>query len=172
MHELETARLCLRVHRLDDFAECAAMWRDPEVTRHVGGKPQSEEEVWARLLRYVGHWQALGFGYWAVRERGTDRFVGEVGFANFKRDIQPTLGDAPEAGWVLARWSHGQGFATEAMRAVLAWSAAHLPGRDTVCIIDQGNATSIKVAGKIGYRLVGEATYRGAQILSYVRPYG
>jgi RimJ/RimL family protein N-acetyltransferase len=171
MHQLETARLTLRIHRLDDFGECAAMWRDPEVTRHIGGKPQGEEEVWARLLRYIGHWHALGFGYWVVRERGSERFIGEVGFANFKREIQPALGDAPEAGWVLARWSHGQGFATEAVRAVLAWSTRYLPERDTVCIIDHGNITSVRVAEKVGYTLVGEASYRGAPVLSYVRRY-
>jgi RimJ/RimL family protein N-acetyltransferase len=43
---LETARLELRAHRLDDFAACAAMWADPIVARYIGGKPLSEEETW------------------------------------------------------------------------------------------------------------------------------
>jgi len=48
---LETERLRLRGHRLDDFPASAAMWADPVVTRHTTGKPQTREEVWLRLLR-------------------------------------------------------------------------------------------------------------------------
>ena len=36
---LETDRLVLRRHRLDDFPHAARMWGDPAVTRHVGGRP-------------------------------------------------------------------------------------------------------------------------------------
>jgi RimJ/RimL family protein N-acetyltransferase len=43
---IETERLKLRGHRLGDFGACAAMWADPIVTRHIGGRPFSEEESW------------------------------------------------------------------------------------------------------------------------------
>ena len=84
---LESERLKLRGHRLDDSVHSAAMWADPEVTRYIGGKPLTEEESWARLLRYVGHWSLLGFGYWLVEEKMTGNFIGEVGFADYKRDL-------------------------------------------------------------------------------------
>jgi RimJ/RimL family protein N-acetyltransferase len=168
--ELETARLRMRGHRLDDFADCAALWGDPEVTRFIGGKPSTPEEAWARLLRYVGHWQLLDFGFWNVSEKASGRFVGEVGFANFHRVIEPPLGDAPEMGWVLAPWSHGKGYATEAVRAALAWGDVHFGDRATVCIIDRGNTASMRVAEKAGFQLVGDATYRGDTVHSYIRP--
>ena len=57
---LETPRLALRAHRRDDFAACAAMWADPEVVRHIGGRTFSAEESWSRLLRYGGLWTLLG----------------------------------------------------------------------------------------------------------------
>lgn len=93
---LETERLKLRGHRMDDFPACAAMWADPVVTRHFGHS-FSEEESWTRFLRYFGHWSVLGFGSWLVEERATGNFVGEVGFANYRRAIEPPL-DAPEIG--------------------------------------------------------------------------
>src|ERR1700728_4453717 len=96
---LETERLRLRGHRLDDFAACADMWADPIVTRHIGGQPFSEEESWTRLLRYAGHWALLGFGYWVVHEKDSQRFVGEVGFLNARREIAPSFGGTPEIGW-------------------------------------------------------------------------
>ena len=98
---LDTERLTMRGHTLADFDECLAMWTDPVVMRHLGGRPLTMEEMWARLLRYAGSWSLLGFGYWVVRERATGRFVGEVGLADLRRDIEPRLGGVPEAGWVL-----------------------------------------------------------------------
>jgi len=86
---VETARLRLRGHGVEDFAACAAMWADPVVTRYIGGRPFSGEEAWTRLLRYAGHWALLGFGYWVAEERSTGAFVGELGFADYQRDLSP-----------------------------------------------------------------------------------
>jgi RimJ/RimL family protein N-acetyltransferase len=150
--ELSTERLTMRGHRREDFEDCAAMWGDPVVTRFIGGKPSTREQAWARLLRYVGHWALLGFGYWVVCEKGTGRFVGEVGFANFKRDIEPPLGDDPEMGWVLAPWAFGKGFATEAVQAARVWMDEDFRAPRTVCMIDPENVASLRVAEKCGYR--------------------
>lgn len=166
---LDTERLTLRGHTLADFEACAAMWADPLVTRHIGGRPSSEEEVWARVLRYAGLWALLGFGYWVVRERATGRFVGEVGLADFRRDLTPALGDAPEVGWALAPWAHGRGFATEAVRAALAWGDAHLGPSRTACLITPENVASIRVAAKCGYRETARATYKGVGTLIFER---
>lgn len=167
---LATDRLLLRGHTTADLAACAAMWADPLVTRHIGGRPLSEEEVWARVLRYAGLWALLGFGYWAVHERTSGRFVGEVGLADFRRDVTPPLGDAPELGWVLAPWAHGRGFATEAVRGALGWSDSHLgPPQRTVCLIDPDNAASLRVAGKCGYRALAPAVYKGRSTLVFER---
>jgi len=100
--DLKTARLLLRGHQRGDLADCAAMWADSAVTFHIGGKPFTREETWARLLRYVGHWALLGFGYWVIVDKSSERFVGEVGFADFERGMVPPLDGVPEIGWALA----------------------------------------------------------------------
>ena len=166
---IDTERLTLRGHRLEDFSECTAMWADPEVTRHIGGRPFSAEEVWTRLLRYVGHWSLMGFGYWVIRERASGRFVGEVGFADYKRDIEPSLGGAPEIGWALASWARGKGFATEAVRAAVAWGAVHFGSARTACLISPGNLQSIRVAEKCGYKERERTTYKGQPIFIFER---
>ena len=172
VHILETERLRLRGHRVEDFAHSAAMWADPVVARFVGGKPLSEEETWAKLLRYVGHWSLLGFGYWLVEEKATGEFVGEVGFANYKRDVQPSLEGMPEAGWVLAREAHGKGYATEALRAVLGWGEMRFGKTRTACMIHPENAASIRVAEKCGYREPKLASYKGESVLLFMREPG
>jgi RimJ/RimL family protein N-acetyltransferase len=44
--ELETNRLRLRGHRLEDFEDCFALWSDPDVVRYIGGKPLGRKSVW------------------------------------------------------------------------------------------------------------------------------
>jgi RimJ/RimL family protein N-acetyltransferase len=166
---IETERLILRAHRLDDFEVLAAMWADPDVVRHIGGKPSSRDESWARLLRYCGHWQLLGFGYWAVELKGASGMIGDVGFADWKRDITPALDGAPEAGWVFSPKVHGRGVASEAVRAVHAWGDRHFGGRATSCIINPDNGASIRMAEKFGYREFVRAEYKGSPVIQFRR---
>ena len=162
---LDTPRLTLRGHTPADLGDCAAMWGDARVTQHILRHPATAEEVWARMLRYAGLWSLVGYGYWVVRERATGQFVGEVGLADFHRAITPSL-DAPEAGWVLTAGAHGRGYATEAVRAMLAWAdrqtapPALTTGR-TVCLIAPENTASVRVAEKCGFGGSGTVLYNG-----------
>ena len=167
---LETDRLRLRGHRLNDFAACSAMWADPIVTRYIGGRPFTQEGVWARLLRYPGHWAMLGYGYWAVEEKETGTFVGEMGFGDFKRDIQPSLDGLPELGWALVTQEHGKGYATEGVRAAIGWGDQHFGARRTTCLIHPENTASIRVAEKCGYHEWQRTTYKEHEVILFERP--
>lgn len=166
---LETDRLWLRGHHLRDFQPMLQMWGDAEVTHFIGGKPSTRDEVWNRLLRYVGHWAVLGYGYWALEEKATGAFVGEIGFADFKRDMQPSFEGIPELGWALAAPAHGKGYATEAVRTAIDWGRGHFNGARIVCMISPENAASIRVAEKCGFRQFGETNYKGAASLLFER---
>lgn len=163
---LETDRLILRPHRAEDFPDVAALWADPVVVRYISGVPSTPEASWARLLRNMGHWQAMGYGYWAVMDRDSGGFLGEVGFSDFKRDIEPTLNHLPEAGWVLAPKAHGRGLASEAVSAMHRWADESKDWSETVCLFDPAHDVSQKVALKLGYRVRQEpASYQGKPTL-------
>jgi RimJ/RimL family protein N-acetyltransferase len=164
-----TPRLVMRGHEVEDFAALAAMWADASVARHIGGQPTTREEAWARLLRYVGHWSLLGFGYWVVEERASGAFLGEVGFADFKRDIEPSFGDALEAGWALAPSAQGRGYATEAVQAALRWADESLGRRRTVCMIAPENEPSRGLAARCGFVEFAQTTYREQPTLLFER---
>jgi RimJ/RimL family protein N-acetyltransferase len=167
---IETARLVMRLHRVGDFDASAAMWADPEVVRHISGVPSSREQSWSRILRYSGAWTLLNYGYWLVEERETGEFVGEVGFADYHREIQPSLAGMPELGWVLARHAHGKGYATEAVRASILWAETHFaPSAQIACMIAPENAASVRVAEKCGFRLWQDACYHNDQVHLYIR---
>jgi RimJ/RimL family protein N-acetyltransferase len=158
---LETERLVLRAHNIEDFSTCAALWSDPIVIRFIGGVPLTPEDVWRRLLQYAGHWLLLGFGYWVVEEKATGNFLGEVGFADLKRALEPPLENSPEAGWVFASSAHGKGFATEAVQAIHVWGANHFQTPNSACLIHPENESSLRLAAKMGYRESARSVYKG-----------
>lgn len=168
---LRTERLILRRHGASDLEEVAALWADPGVTEHIGGRPLSREEAWRNIQRYAGHWALFGWGYWTIRDRATDAFLGEAGLMDSRRDTRPSFEGTPEAGWALAPQAQGRGYAREAVAAVLAWADARGMGR-TMCMIDPANAPSIRLAGRLGYRPLAEATYRDAPTLLFERTAG
>jgi RimJ/RimL family protein N-acetyltransferase len=150
---LSTARLTLRAHALADFPAYAAMWADPDVTRHLGnGAPYSQEQSWANFLRQAGHWQMLGFGTWAVEEKASGKMIGGVGFGERKRDRGEALKGVPEIGWMFATAVSGKGYATEALGGALDWGKAHFGPIRVISIVTPENIASMRVAQKRGFR--------------------
>lgn len=157
---IETQRLLLRPHTLADFEPWCAMFSDPEIFRYIGGGVLSREDRWNRLLRYAGHWTLLGYGMFAVFDKATGEIVGEVGLADFHRELGERFDGYPEAGWIMARATHGRGIASEAVAAAHDWMAReHAPAR-TVCIIHPDNAASLRLAAKLGYAPFDMGTYK------------
>jgi RimJ/RimL family protein N-acetyltransferase len=166
--ELRTARLILRPYATTDFEESAAMWGNPDVVRFIGGLPATREASWSRTLRYIGHWTAFGYGMWAVRDH-ENRFCGDVGICDFQRDIDPPI-EMPEAGWVLAPWAQGRGFASEALTAAIKWFEDTGGARELACMIDPPNTPSIRVAEKHGFVQARRTLYHGDEVIVFNRP--
>lgn len=167
---IDTARLHLRPHRLEDFDALHAMFADPAVLAPMGRAPLSGEDVWNRLLRYIGHWHALDYGLFAIIERDSGAFLGETGFADFHRGLGPRFDGVPEAGWILRTQAHGRGIAAEAVGAAHAWlDARHSGGARSVCCIGRHNLPSQRVAAGAGYHPFGEARYHDQDVVLYER---
>jgi RimJ/RimL family protein N-acetyltransferase len=154
---IETERLRLRAHDVGDFEDCVAMWSDPEVVRFTIREPSPPQRTWSRLLSYRGHWALLGFGYWAVQHKMSGRYIGELGFADFKRAMNLPLEGLPELGWALTPGAHGKGYATEALNAAVAWGDEQFQSTRSFCIIHRDNRRSFRVAEKLGYNIVLQA---------------
>jgi RimJ/RimL family protein N-acetyltransferase len=166
---IETERLILDAHTVDDFEALAAMWAEPEVVKFISGRPSTRQESWMRLLRYGGLWSLLGYGYWAVREKSSGRFLGDIGFADFHRQIEPPITGVPEGGWVFSARAHGRGFASEALTAALAWLDGNVPIARSVCLISPANIPSIRLAERSGYVKSATVSFAGEDTLLYER---
>ncbi len=168
---LHTPRLTLAPHAATDLEDCAALWADPRVTEHLGGRPLIREEVWRDIQRHVGHWALFGWGYFVVREAASAAFLGEAGLMDSRRDTRPGFEGAPEAGWAFAPAAGGRGFAREAAVALLAWADGQGVAR-TVCLIDPANARSLRLAAAVGYGPPTDCSYRGEPTLLLERRAG
>lgn len=159
--KIETERLLLSGHQLEDFSEMTQLWATDSVVEYITGEPSTERDSWMRMLTYGGLWPILGFGYWAVREKVTGKYVGDLGFADFHRMARPSVKGIPEAGWVIAPEYQGLGYATEAMQAALQWLSEQNKFKESVCFIDPANKASLRVAQKLGYIVKREVLMNG-----------
>jgi len=164
MTTLVTERLTLAPVNLGDLDDLVALWADPDFATAIFPEPLSSEDVWFRLLRDIGHWEALGNGNWGFRGTATEAWGGSVGVLDFHRIVTPAL-DAPELGWGVAPRFQGRGMAFEALSAALAWCDDALNAPRTVCMISPGNAPSHALAKRAGYVPYIETTYKGAPVV-------
>ncbi|MBY5662166.1 GNAT family N-acetyltransferase [Rhizobium leguminosarum] len=165
---LETARLTLRPHRLDDFDAHAALWADEDVVRFITGAPSTREQSWSRMLRVAGMWHHMGFGFLAIVEKESGRFIGEAGFLEARREMEPSIEGTMEVGWALMPSTHGRGYATEALTVLIGWAERHFPGKSMSCIISPENQASLRVAAKLGFRETARTQYNG-EIIQFSR---
>lgn len=164
---LKTDRLWLRAPTLADLDSLSSIRADERVGRTVGGT-RTRQEVWFTMLRSYGLWQLFGYGYWVICLRESGDVIGEVGFADFKRGLEPDISGSPEAGWIIAHDHWGQGYASEAVLAAHDWLDTHMPSRST-CIINPDNTASVKVAVRIGYERFSQAELGDSTVLMFQR---
>ncbi|EHJ93292.1 hypothetical protein KUC_0239 [Vreelandella boliviensis LC1] len=103
-----------------------------------------------------------GLGYWAVRDRETDKFYGWVLLIPYNV-LKPEV----EIGWRLVSDAWGRGVATEAAKIILehGLNTAGLPC--IVADIDPQNIASARVAEKIGMKYVEDRILGGSKFLSF-----
>jgi RimJ/RimL family protein N-acetyltransferase len=144
---IQTPRLRMRPWNLPGDEEAAAeLFCDAELMRYIPVGVQPAERVTAIVRRMIENAERNGFGLLALVEKESGRVVGECGLAYIPdtRDI--------EIAWFLARSAWGNGYATEAARAVLAHAFAQLHVPRVYALIDRENARSIGVANRLGMR--------------------
>jgi RimJ/RimL family protein N-acetyltransferase len=162
---LETERLILRPLGLHDFEPYAEFWQNTDVVRFISGSPISREQSWKRLIGTVGHWQLLGFGFFAIEDKASGHLIGEAGFQEMRRELVPSIEETMETGWGLLPEYHGKGYAMEATTAAMTWARRAHPELDYSCIISPENHASIRLARKLGFRDDVTSNYMGKPVL-------
>jgi len=142
---IETERLVLRIQRVEDFDGFAELLSDEEACRYIGGH-MPRAAAWRKFLQMPGAWLIQGFGMFAVIEKASGEYLGNIG------PWQPEGWPGTEVGWALRRMAWGKGYAEEAAAASIDWAFDNLGWTDVIHSIDPGNDASQKLAQRLGSR--------------------
>ncbi len=185
MHHLVTERLHLRPLAASDLEFLAAMHGDPEVARYIGpGRPRSRAESAEWLERALALYETQGLGHLAVVRAADGVLLGRCGLLPFavargegpvRRAFVPgepvpagvRTDTELEVGYTFARAAWGQGYATEAARAVRDDAFARLDVSSLISVIHPNNTGSRRVAERNGMRQDGELEAFGWRCLRY-----
>lgn len=140
---LETDRLVLRVPAMGDFERYAELLADEQAARYIGGQlPRAA--AWRRFLQMPGAWVVQGFAMFSVLEKGSGRWLGQIG------PWRPDGWPGNEVGWSFHPDAWGKGYATEAANAAIDWAFEHLGWDDIIHCIDPDNIPSQQLAMRLG----------------------
>lgn len=150
---ISTERLGLRQWNYCDFEPFAAMNRNSEVMKYYP-KTLTDEETLQLIQRIRLHFEKHGFGLFAVDNKSTGEFIGYTGFTvpAFESFFTPCV----EIGWRYKKEAWGQGFATEAATACVAYGFNTLKFDKIVSFTAAVNTRSEKVMQRIGMNKTGE----------------
>lgn len=151
--ELETPRLRLRGWRVEDREPFAALNADPEVMMFMPGVLDRAASD-ALVERIERHFDAHGFGLWAVEARATEDCIGYIGLMipRFELPFRSRTEPCVEIAWRLARAWWRQGLATEGARAALSYGFGVLELSEVVSLTAVTNVPSRRVMAKLGMR--------------------
>ncbi len=156
---LETTRLILRPHQIDDFEACCFLSTDIDAQNLIPHRVLGREQTWHRLLGMIGHWQIMGYGLLLIQERISGRVVGEVGYAQSLRGLGSDFDSWPELSWTVASDAHGHGYPTEAAQVMQNWLDENFEFERTVCMIDLHYAAARHTAERLGFHVYGRDEY-------------
>lgn len=149
--EIETERLLLRRISVGDADDMYEYSRREDVTRFLLWEAHPDPLYTEKYVRYLQERYAVGDFYdFALELRETGKMIGTAGFTTFDLPNR-----SAEIGYVVSPDYRGQGYAPEAVEALLSLGFEHfsLARISAVCMKD--NAASLRVMEKCGLKREG-----------------
>jgi RimJ/RimL family protein N-acetyltransferase len=152
MIALKTERLLLREFRKDDWEAVHGYASDAQVVRFLAWGPSTEDETRDFIARQIAaraEEPRRHYGL-AVTRAADNELIGSVGLNESSPDNREAW-----IGYCLARHCWGQGYATEAARAVIAFGFGELDLHRIFATCDVRNVASARVLEKAGMQREG-----------------
>jgi RimJ/RimL family protein N-acetyltransferase len=160
---IRTDRLVLRRSMPEDAETISAYRSDPNVNRQQGWERTDVDSVRADIVemsrRFPG--EPGGWVQFTVLDRD-GRIVGDVGLSLAEPET-----DVIKVGYTIAPESQGAGFATEAIAALVDYAFDTLGAEAVRAHASALNASSIRVAEKVGMHLIEKREYRDGDEVWY-----
>jgi ribosomal-protein-alanine N-acetyltransferase len=143
MGEIETTRLILHRPAGGDMLILRNLWRDERVRYYLGGVV-SQEVLEGKIASLQQHWEAYGYGQWAICEKQTSQIIGLCGLERSEEGI--------ELSYMFFPTFWGRGLATEAVSVSLDYGFCRLSFERIVAITQEANHASCQLLEKVGMK--------------------
>src|SRR5581483_6010421 len=154
MSVLETGRLLMRPFTMDDLEEAhAVLDTHPDVWRYDPGYAPSLERREFLLRFRVLEYLMQGFGCLALILKENQRMIGYCGLQLYLWEHPPQSTPEVELFYKLGREYWGQGYATEAARAIIDFAFNKLKIKRIVSQANGENAASVALMRRVGMRI-------------------
>lgn len=164
---METERLILRSFEMRDAEDVfREIYSDFDVLKYYAGKTEwSLDDVRENLAYKIQHCKSDDFGCLAVITKDKDEFVGQVALSayvnqwnRFEGDPDPRFNQVEvELSFAFGRQFWGNGYATEASRAMIDYAFKVLKLPRLIGGANIPNERSKKLQERLGYRIVKDA---------------
>jgi len=144
---LTTSRLKLRPILPEDAEAVFDYRKDAETNRFQSWIPQNVTEVAEFIAKNPEAFNLAGTWFQLViLKKENEEIIGDIGVHFLEDNAQCELG------FTLAKPQHGQGFATEAVGAVLDYLFGNLKKHRITASVDPKNAASRRLLERLGFR--------------------
>jgi RimJ/RimL family protein N-acetyltransferase len=159
---IDTERLWLRTWQPDDWTAFRRLSGDPRVMRFIStGVPWPDERNREFVSRQIRQQAGLGYSMWELIPKQSGELSGFCG-------LQPLPGtEETEIGWWLIPELWGQGFATEAAKAALAFGFEAAGLSRIVAVAQPENRASVRVMEKLGMTFEKMMVHKGIEVVMY-----
>ncbi len=151
MPTIKTERLVLRKMTPLDAKDMYEYSSKSEVTKYLSWTEHESEEYTRQYLKFLKSKYKKGeYLDWGITLKSTGKLIGTCGFTSI--DLSNSKG---EIGYVLNPEYSGNGYATEAVKAVLEYAFFTLKLNRMEARVMEGNLPSVKLLEKIGMTFEG-----------------
>jgi RimJ/RimL family protein N-acetyltransferase len=163
MVRLETHRLRLRPVQPRDLDSLSALNGDPAKMKYIS-PPLSRHQVKEALDWMIEEWRRIGYGWFAILEKSSRAFVGQIGLQCFEYDPRSA---ETELAFVIKKSAWGKGYAREAAEEVLRFGFERHQFEKIVSVIAPDNPATQAILRKLGFDCTGERTAYGHRVMYF-----
>ncbi|MBU3105820.1 GNAT family N-acetyltransferase [Clostridium gasigenes] len=162
MDIIKTNRLVFREFTQADIDNLFLLLSDPIVMKYCSGTINMiGTQKWLDIA--IESYEKYGYDYWAVYERDTDTFLGQIGILN--QEIDGTQEDC--LAFMIGQKYWNKGYVTEGAIACINYAFKYLKLEKLIATVEPENLQSIFVLRKIGMKYIREANYGDEKVHVY-----
>lgn len=162
MYIICTDRLVLKEFTQADINKLALLLSDPIIMKYCSGPVNIvDAQKWLDIC--IESYKKYGYDYWAVYERNTDAFIGQIGILS-----QEISGKQENClAFMIGQEYWNKGYATEGANACIDYAFKFLKLEKLIATVEPENLQSICVLRKIGMKYAGETSYINEKVSIY-----